>query len=345
LKLLVLDGFGFEPDRGQPISFLLRTPPSSTLITPDTLRCIRRRAHYRHVLVASSRIASSVCTVTCTVDRFDRRAHHTRRSPIVITTQLRVTSTLASCPPCPITSSPPPSWSRTTQTSPLAPSPHMPHRPIVLTSSTGRPTSTPHRARTTHPQHHPTLHTSSLTICLTSVSTVVSPSPYRLCEHHLLVKSSDGLVVIDDLRRTGKLLLKSRALAKWTAKSDLQGRFAGEGIMDLGRIILRLGSPTEQVTLVHVATNSIQGPRMFGRVVRASAFHPESHGFGSQMEHVAPKKNSSHSAFLYAEDAHYVHVRPAPFIRGLAVSLRPSKLLCTLAYLYAEGISFVAPVT
>jgi hypothetical protein len=81
--------------------------------------------------------------------------------------------------------------------------------------------------------------------------------PLERCEHHLLVKSSDGLVVIDDLRRTGKLLLKSRARAKWTAKSDLQGRFAGEGIMDLGRVILRLGSPTEQVTLVHVATNSI----------------------------------------------------------------------------------------
>jgi hypothetical protein len=38
------------------------------------------------------------------------------------------------------------------------------------------------------------------------------------------------------------------------------------------------------------------GPRMFGRVVRASAFHPESHGFVSQMEHVAPKKESSHAA-------------------------------------------------
>jgi hypothetical protein len=73
------------------------------------------------------------------------------------------------------------------------------------------------------------------------------------CEHHLLVKSSDGLVVIDDLQRAGKLLLKSRALAKWTAKSHLQDRSAGEGIMDLGRIVLRLGSPTEQVTLVHVA--------------------------------------------------------------------------------------------
>jgi hypothetical protein len=32
---------------------------------------------------------------------------------------------------------------------------------------------------------------------------------------------------------------------------------AGEGMMDLGRAVLRLGSPTEQVTLVHVATNSI----------------------------------------------------------------------------------------
>jgi hypothetical protein len=45
--------------------------------------------------------------------------------------------------------------------------------------------------------------------------------PLARCEHHLLVKSSDGLVIIDDLRRTGKLLLKSRTLAKWTAKSDL----------------------------------------------------------------------------------------------------------------------------
>jgi hypothetical protein len=156
-KCSLFDGFGFEPDRGQPISFLLRSPPSSTPITPDTLRCIRRRAHYRHVLTASSRIASSVCTVSRTVIRFDRRAHHTRRSPTVITIHPRVISTLASCPPCPITPSPLPSWSRTTQTSPLAPSPHMPHRLIVMTSPTGRPTSTPHRARTTHPQHHPTL--------------------------------------------------------------------------------------------------------------------------------------------------------------------------------------------
>ena len=82
--------------------------------------------------------------------------------------------------------------------------------------------------------------------------------PLESCEYHLHIKSSDGLVVIDDIRRVSHVLQKSLDLDRWKSKpAGGQGRFAGAGVMDLGRVALRCGSPDEQITFVHVSTNSI----------------------------------------------------------------------------------------
>lgn len=80
--------------------------------------------------------------------------------------------------------------------------------------------------------------------------------PLSSCEPHLHVLQADGCMVIDDLRRTALTQLRAQALARWSAKPD-QGRFACAGMVELGRVVRLHGSPAQQATFVHVATNSI----------------------------------------------------------------------------------------
>lgn len=85
--------------------------------------------------------------------------------------------------------------------------------------------------------------------------------PLESCERHMYIKQADGLLMIDDARRTALIQLKSHARYMWDDKhhADMQGRFASatSGIEELGRIIMKYGSSSAQSTLIHVVTNSI----------------------------------------------------------------------------------------
>jgi hypothetical protein len=80
--------------------------------------------------------------------------------------------------------------------------------------------------------------------------------PLAQCERHLRVLQSDGTMVIDDIRRTALAQLRSAGLVKWAAKPD-QGRLACAGMVELGRVVRLAGSPAQQITFLHIATNSI----------------------------------------------------------------------------------------
>jgi exonuclease III len=81
--------------------------------------------------------------------------------------------------------------------------------------------------------------------------------PLSACEFHLVIRQQDQLQIIDDIRRTSLAQHQSHKLNAWVNKADHQAYFAGPGIIELGRVVLKFGSPLQQITLVHVATNSI----------------------------------------------------------------------------------------
>lgn len=80
--------------------------------------------------------------------------------------------------------------------------------------------------------------------------------PLTSCESHLHVLAESGLQIIDDLRRKSASLRREQAMSRWASKPE-QGLFACAGMVDLGVVVLREGSPTLQCTFVHIATNSI----------------------------------------------------------------------------------------
>ena len=87
--------------------------------------------------------------------------------------------------------------------------------------------------------------------------------PIAECEPYMSVvdrsNPRDRVAIIDDLRRTARSTTRSRAFVIWQTKypGDSQGRYACQGVLDLGQIVLRRGTNQQQVTLVHCATNSI----------------------------------------------------------------------------------------
>lgn len=94
------------------------------------------------------------------------------------------------------------------------------------------------------------------------------PLPIESCENHLFVQhrptaaadAPSARVVIDDPRRVSLSQLQRQALSRWSTRlcsSANQGLFACQGMIDLGRMVMRLGSPDQQAALIHVATNSI----------------------------------------------------------------------------------------
>lgn len=96
----------------------------------------------------------------------------------------------------------------------------------------------------------------------------LQPLPIESCENHLFIQHRPtaaaaaplARVVIDDPRRVGLSQLRQQAMSRWSARlrsSADQGLFACQGMVDLGRMVMRLGSPDQQATLIHVATNSI----------------------------------------------------------------------------------------
>ena len=82
--------------------------------------------------------------------------------------------------------------------------------------------------------------------------------PLDRCEHFMRMVSSDTeQQVIDDVRRVSQLQLRSAALARWCRSDSELHFYAGQSLLDLGRMVLRHGSPSQQSTFVHVLTNSI----------------------------------------------------------------------------------------
>ena len=85
--------------------------------------------------------------------------------------------------------------------------------------------------------------------------------PLDLCELHLSVRREFGLrrlQLIDDVRRASNSEQRQSAFEKWVRKPDFQGKLASEGMLDLGQVVMSTGNSFQQVTLVHVCTNSIE---------------------------------------------------------------------------------------
>jgi ribonuclease HI len=81
--------------------------------------------------------------------------------------------------------------------------------------------------------------------------------PLEACEMHFCITDHTNRLVIDDIRRTARDHTKQLTLQKWSAKKDLSGFFACEGVIELGRSTLRNGTAAHQSALVHLATNSV----------------------------------------------------------------------------------------
>jgi ribonuclease HI len=79
--------------------------------------------------------------------------------------------------------------------------------------------------------------------------------PLSACEHHFRVQQQGGSMLIDDIRRAALSQLRELAMVHWANQPD-RGKFACDGMVELGRIARLFGTPTQQATLVHVATNS-----------------------------------------------------------------------------------------
>jgi hypothetical protein len=87
--------------------------------------------------------------------------------------------------------------------------------------------------------------------------------PLGECEHRLTVWTDlgNGVQLIDDVRRSAIAQLKARHLERWrnTPPSDtMDGAFACTALFDSSREVLAHGSPSQQATFMHIATNSIQ---------------------------------------------------------------------------------------
>jgi exonuclease III/ribonuclease HI len=86
--------------------------------------------------------------------------------------------------------------------------------------------------------------------------------PLGECDHHMLITDGDGRMIIDDVRRSSIRVIKQAALARWAKRaSDMiegQGALAGKGMLALSRAVMTRGPPSLQLTLPHVATNSLE---------------------------------------------------------------------------------------
>ena len=88
----------------------------------------------------------------------------------------------------------------------------------------------------------------------------VKELPLQQCELHLSIFDSrdrSALQVIDDVRHTALRQLRQSALTHWRSKNDGRQYFAGRAATDTGRMVLRQGSGQQQITFVHLVTNSL----------------------------------------------------------------------------------------
>jgi ribonuclease HI len=97
----------------------------------------------------------------------------------------------------------------------------------------------------------------------TATPATLKELPLGECEHRLTVwtELGNGAQVIDDVRRSAIAQLKVRHLERWcnTPPSDtMDGAFACTALLDSSRVVLAHGSPSQQASFMHIATNSIQ---------------------------------------------------------------------------------------
>ena len=97
----------------------------------------------------------------------------------------------------------------------------------------------------------------------TKTPVTIGELPLAECEHRLAVWTSggDGMQVIDDVRRCALAQLKTQSLSRWAHRppSDfMDGSFACQALLDTSKEVMTCGSPLQQATFLHVATNSIQ---------------------------------------------------------------------------------------
>jgi exonuclease III/ribonuclease HI len=132
--------------------------------------------------------------------------------------------------------------------------------------------------------------------------------PLAHCEPFLTLSHEQvrpgGLQIIDDVRLVAKLQRRQSTLARWEGKRspvvvDGVGDLAGPPMVALGREVLRHGSPKQQVTFVHAATNSIQ--------CRWAPPDDDPHGKEAvrqlQCSHCAVNLSINHLAFCAGPDA------------------------------------------
>jgi ribonuclease HI len=80
--------------------------------------------------------------------------------------------------------------------------------------------------------------------------------PLAALENSLCISTEGCQQIINDVRRSALDVLRQNALTHWRAHAH-QGAVASAGVIELGRVVMTHGSPAEQSTFVHVATNSI----------------------------------------------------------------------------------------
>jgi exonuclease III len=82
--------------------------------------------------------------------------------------------------------------------------------------------------------------------------------PLSDCEPHLHIVdcAGSGLQVIDDIRRSALAQCRRAAMLKRQADPE-RGYFPSASCVDASRDVLRHGSPAQQITFLHVATNSV----------------------------------------------------------------------------------------
>ena len=86
--------------------------------------------------------------------------------------------------------------------------------------------------------------------------------PMAACEEYLALSDGKGSALTDDIRHAALITARTAALRHWASKieaasAQAYGLYAGQGMLDLSRCVRASGSPSQQATLIHIATNSI----------------------------------------------------------------------------------------
>jgi hypothetical protein len=85
--------------------------------------------------------------------------------------------------------------------------------------------------------------------------------PLEQCEWHLQVSDASAVhapPIIDDIRRSAVERMRMLAMSKWLGSDNI---LTSNGMVELGRAVLKQGSAQQQAAFVHVATNTVHWHR------------------------------------------------------------------------------------